>query len=184
MVAIAERIRGRRHGFQFALDRPRVLGSIFLAPAILYILVLVGLPFLLAVYYSASAYTIYNPSWRFVGVGHFEQIVQDPVFLQTLRNPFIFTFGSQILGLVLGKFGALLLLRPFPGRKLVRALIILPWVVPVALATVAWQWMFDSLYSVINWTLIALGVITRAEAPNWLRTPHLAVLFAVAANTR
>jgi multiple sugar transport system permease protein len=182
MVAIAERIRGRRSRFQFTFDRPRVLGSIFLAPAILYVLVLVGLPFLLAVYYSVSAYTVYNPSWRFVGLANFEQIVQDPVFLQTLGNTFIFTFGSQILGLVLGKFGALLLLRPFRGRKLVRALIILPWVVPIALATVAWEWMFDSLYSVINWTLIALGILTRSDAPNWLGTPHLAMLCVIIVN--
>jgi multiple sugar transport system permease protein len=182
MVAIAERIRGRRSRFEFAFDRPRVLGSVFLAPAILYVLVLVGLPFFLAVYYSVSAYTIYNPSWRFVGLANFEQIVQDPVFLETLRNTFIFTFGSQILGLVLGKFGALLLLRPFRGRKIVRALIILPWVVPIALATVAWEWMFDSLYSVINWTLIALGILTRSDAPNWLGTPHLATLCVIIVN--
>src|ERR1700751_5223895 len=182
MVAIAEKIRGRRYGFQFAFDRPRVLGSAFLAPAILYVLLLVGVPFLLAVYYALSAYTIYNPSWRFVGLANFEQIVQDPVFLQTLRNTFIFTFGSQILGLVLGKFGALLLLRPFPGRKLVRALIVLPWAVPIALATVAWEWMFDSLYSVINWTMITLGIITRSEAPNWLGNPHLAMLCVIVVN--
>jgi multiple sugar transport system permease protein len=182
MVAVAERLRGRRSRFEFAFDRPQVLGSVFLAPAILYVLLLVGLPFLLAVYYSVSAYTIYNPSWRFVGLANFEQIMQDPVFLETLRNTFIFTFGSQLLGLVLGKFGALLLLRPFPGRKLVRALIIPPWVVPIALATVAWEWMFDSLYSVINWTLIALGILTRSDAPNWLGTPGLAMLCVVIVN--
>jgi multiple sugar transport system permease protein len=94
----------------------------------------------------------------------------------------IFTFGSQILGLILGKFGALLLLRPFPGRKIVRALIILPWAVPVALATVAWQWMFDSLYSVINWTLIALDIITRSQAPNWLGNQYLAMLSVIVVN--
>lgn len=182
MVAVAERIRSRRSRFGFVFDRPAVLGSFFLAPAILYVLLLVGVPFLLAVYYALSAYTIYNPSWRFVGLTNFEQIVQDPVFLQTLRNTFIFTFGSQALGLVLGKFGALLLLRPFPGRKIVRALIILPWVVPIALATVAWEWMFDSLYSVINWTLIALGILTRSDAPNWLGTPQLAMLCVIIVN--
>ena len=168
MVAIAEPFAKPVSRFRFILDRRDVLGTIFVSPAILYVLLLVGVPFLLAVYYSVSAYTIYDPSWRFVGLGNFEQILHDPVFLQTLGNTFLFTFGSQILGLVLGKFGALLLMRPFPGRKIVRALIILPWAVPIALATVAWQWMFDSLYSVINWTLIALGIITRAEAPNWL----------------
>jgi len=136
----------------------------------------------LAVYYSVSAYTIYNPTWRFVGLANFEQIIENPAFLQTLGNTFVFTFGSQLLGLVLGKFGAFLLLRPFPGRKLVRALIILPFAVPVALATIAWQWMFDSLYSVINWTLIAAGILTREEAPNWLGNPYLAMLCVIIIN--
>src|ERR1043166_1184432 len=173
MAAIAESVPRPTSRFRFIFDRRDVLGSVMVAPAIFFVLLLVGVPFLMAVYYSLSAYTIYDPSWSFVGLSNFEDILEDPTFRQTLYNTFIFTFGSQILGLVLGKFGALLLLRPFPGRKIVRALIILPWVVPVALATVAWQWMFDSLYSVINWTLVALGLVTRDQAPNWPRTPEL-----------
>jgi multiple sugar transport system permease protein len=182
MVSIAEPIAKPASRFRFILDRRDVLGAVFVAPAILYVLLLVGLPLLLSVYYSVSAYTIYDPSWRFVGLANFAQIVENPDFLRTLSNTFIFTFGSQFLGLVLGKFGALLLLRPFPGRKIVRALIILPWAVPIALATVAWQWMFDSLYSVINWSMIALGVIDRSEAPNWLGNPHLAMLCVIVVN--
>ncbi|MGY8664545.1 sugar ABC transporter permease [Bradyrhizobium sp. UFLA05-109] len=182
MVSVAEPIAKPASRFRFILDRRDVLGSVMVAPAILYVLLLVGLPFLLAVYYSVSAYTIYDPSWRFVGLSNFRQIINNPVFQETLANTFLFTFGSQLLGLVLGKFGALLLLRPFPGRKIVRALIILPWAVPIALATVAWEWMFDSLYSVINWTLISLGIITRSEAPNWLGNPHLAMLSVIVVN--
>ena len=182
MVAIADSVPKPISRFRFILDRRDVLGAIFVAPAILYVLLLVGVPFLMAVYYSVSAYTIYDPSWQFVGLSNFIDIVENPSFRQTLSNTFIFTFGSQILGLILGKFGALLLLRPFPGRKFVRAIIILPWAVPVALATVAWQWMFDSLYSVINWTLIALGFITRSQAPNWLGNPDLAMLSIIVVN--
>ena len=182
MASIAEPIAKPASRFRFILDRRDVLGAVFVAPAILYVLLLVGVPLLLSIYYSVSAYTIYNPSWRFVGLANFAQIVENPDFLRTLSNTFIFTFGSQFLGLVLGKFGALLLLRPFPGRKIVRALVILPWAVPIALATVAWQWMFDSLYSVINWSMIALGVIDRSEAPNWLGNPHLAMLCVIVVN--
>ena len=182
MVSIAESVAKPVSRFRFILDRRDVLGAIFVAPAILYVLLLVGVPLLLAMYYSVSAYTIYDPSWSFVGLANFEQILENPDFLRTLTNTFIFTFGSQFLGLILGKFGALLLLRPFPGRKVVRALIILPWAVPVALATVAWQWMFDSLYSVINWTMIALGIISRSEAPNWLGNPQLAMLCVIVIN--
>lgn len=182
MAAIAESIPKPPSRFRFILDRREVLGAIFVSPAILYVLLLVGVPFLMAVYYSLSAYTIYDPSWDFVGLDNFADILEDPTFRQTLLNTFIFTFGSQTLGLILGKFGALVLLRPFPGRKLVRALVILPWAVPVALATVAWQWMFDSLYSVINWTMIWLGIITREQAPNWLGSAHLAMLSVIVVN--
>ena len=182
MVAIAKSVPKPASRFRFILDRRDVLGALFVAPAILYVLLLVGVPFLMAVYYSVSAYTIYDPSWTFVGLSNFEQIIENPSFRETLYNTFIFTFGSQFLGLILGKFGALVLLRPFPGRKFVRALVILPWAVPVALATVAWQWMFDSLYSVINWTLIALGFITREQAPNWLGNQDLAMLSVIVVN--
>jgi len=182
MVAIADSVPRPTARFRFILDRREVFGSLLVAPAILYVLLLVGVPFLMAVYYSLSAYTIYDPSWRFVGLSNFRQIIQNPVFLGTLGNTFLFTFASQLLGLILGKFGALLLLRPFPGRKIVRAVIILPWAVPIALASVAWEWMFDSLYSVINWTMIALGIIDRSEAPNWLGNPHLAMLCVIVVN--
>jgi multiple sugar transport system permease protein len=113
---------------------------------------------------------------------NFLDVVQSDIFRRTLLNTFIFTIGSQALGLVLGKFGALLLLRPFRGRKIVRALIVLPWAVPIALATVAWEWMFDSLYSVINWTLVALGILTRSDIPNWLGNPALAMLCVIIVN--
>jgi multiple sugar transport system permease protein len=184
MVAISETRRQRRTPLRYILDRAEALGPILLAPATLYIaiIVLVGLPCLLVVYYSLSAYTVYNPSYHFVGLRNFIAVVHDPVFRRTLANTFIFTFGSLSIGLVLGKFGALLLLRPSPGRRVVRALIILPWAVPVALATVAWEWMFHRLYSVINWTLMALGLVSRANAPQWLGDPHLALLCVIIVN--
>lgn len=182
MDVAAEPVAKPLSRFRLILDRREVLETILVAPAIIYVLLLVGLPLLLAVYYSVSAYTIYDPTWRFVGLANFAQIIQDPTFTQTLTNTFIFTFGSQLLGLVLGKFGALLLLRPFAGRKIVRALIILPFAVPVALATIAWRWLFDSLYSVFNWTLIALGILERADVPNWLGSPPLAMLCVVIIN--
>jgi multiple sugar transport system permease protein len=182
MVAIAEPVIKPASPLRFILDRREVLNSIFMAPAILYVFLLVGLPFLLAVYYAVSAYTLYDPTYRFVGLQNFVDVVHNPVFLRTLGNTFLFTFASNLLGLVLGKFGAFLLLKPFPGRRIVRALVILPWAVPIALATIAWEWIFDSLYSVINWTLIAIGIVTRPEAPNWLGNPDLAMLCIIIIN--
>jgi multiple sugar transport system permease protein len=164
---------------RFFLDRAELLGPLFIAPAILYIVLLVALPFFLTIYYSVSAYSIYNPSYSFVGLRNFWDVIHDDIFRRTLINTFIFTLSSQILALVLGKMAALLLLKEFPGRSIARALIVLPWAVPVALATLAWLWMFDSLYSVINWTLEAVGLIDAAHRPQWLGQEDLAMLSVI-----
>jgi multiple sugar transport system permease protein len=174
MTAIAEFAPRSRHRFLF--DRSELLGPLFIAPAIIYVVVLVGLPFLLAIYYSISAFTIFDPTYRFVGAKNFFDILQSEVFRRTLANTFIFTIGAQILGLLLGKFAAMLLMREFRGRGLARALVVLPWAVPVSLATLAWLWMFDSLYSVINWTLALFGLIDPMNRPQWLGQEDLAML--------
>src|SRR5258708_13263724 len=166
MSVIAESAGPRRRaGSRFTFDRLEVLGPLFILPAILYVVVLVGLPFLLALYYSVSAYSIFNPSYTFVGLKNFREVIDSEIFRRTLANTLIFTISAQIIGLLLGKIGAMLLMQEFPGRRLARALIVLPWAVPVSLATLAWVWMFDSLYSVINWTLVAPGLIEPAHRP-------------------
>jgi multiple sugar transport system permease protein len=173
----------RTRPFQFLFDRTSFLGPVFLAPAIIYIVLLIAFPFFLAIYYSLSAFNIFNMSFKFVGLRNFIDIFQDDVFLQTLGNTFIFTIVSNIIGLALGKATALLLLRKFPGKSVVRFLIILPWAVPVALATLAWRWMFDSLYSVINWSLQHAHLISAASWPNWLGEPSLAMISVIAVHS-
>jgi multiple sugar transport system permease protein len=182
MVALAERGPARSFSLESVLNRRDRLGALLVAPAILYILALVGVPFLLAVYYAVSAFTIYNPSYRFVGLDNVFDVMRSAIFWPALANTFIFTIASQVLGLLLGKFGALLLLQPFPGRRIARALVILPWAVPAALATLAWKWMFDSLYSVINWTLVALGLVAPYDVPQWLGRPDLAMIAVIVVN--
>jgi multiple sugar transport system permease protein len=174
MTAIAEFAPRPRHRYLF--DRADLLGPLFIAPAILYVLLLVALPFLLAIYYSVSAFTIFDPSYKFVGLKNFFDVIQSDIFRRTLANTFIFTIGAQIIGLLLGKFAAMLLMQEFPGRGLARALVVLPWAVPVSLAVLAWQWMFDSLYSVINWTLIAIGLVSAEHPPQWLGQQDLAMI--------
>ena len=174
MTAIAEFAPRAKH--RFLLARAELLGPLFIAPAIIYVLLLVALPFLLAIYYSISAFTIFDPSYKFVGLKNFFDVIESDIFRRTLANTFIFTIGAQIIGLLLGKFAAMLLMQEFPGRGLARALVVLPWAVPVSLAVLAWQWMFDSLYSVINWTLIAIGLVSAEHPPQWLGQQDLAML--------
>ncbi len=160
---------------RFLLDREEWLGPLMLGPAVLYIALLVGFPFFLALYYSLSDITLGSQSLRFVGLRNFASVIQTTKFQTALKNTFTFTLVSQALVVVLAKILALALQKDFRGRWVVRCLILLPWVAPVSLATIGWLWMFDSIYSVINWTLQAIGVFGRDTWPMWLGVPHLAM---------
>src|SRR5262249_56267863 len=111
---------------RFFLDRSEIMGPLFIAPAILYVVVLVGLPFLLALYYSVSAYNIFNPSFAFVGLKNFHDILESEIFRRTLVNTLVFTVAAQIIGLLLGKIGAMLLMQEFRGPATPPPLAVLP----------------------------------------------------------
>ena len=172
-VAI-ERSPGSR--FRFALDEADFLGTLLVAPAIVFIAVLIAVPFFLALYYSVSAYNMGTLSFTFVGLDNFIEVTKSEIFRRTLFNTILFTFASNALALVLGKITALILLREFPGRALVRCLLILPWAVPVALAAITWRWMLDSMYSVVNWTLVHSHLVSPDVWPNWLGEETLAMI--------
>jgi multiple sugar transport system permease protein len=164
------------HRLRFFVDEAGVLGPLFIAPAIVFIVALVAVPFCLALYYSVSAYNMGNLSLSFVGLKNFIAVTRSEIFQRTLVNTFIFTIASNALALVLGKITALLLMREFPGRGLVRCLLILPWAVPVALAAITWRWMLDSMYSVVNWVLIHAHLVPASVWPNWLGEQGLAMI--------
>jgi multiple sugar transport system permease protein len=156
-------------------DSERWLGRLFLAPAITYIFVLVGLPFVLAVFYSFTDASISSSQASWVGLTNFRRALDDPAFLRALGNTFVFAVVSQGLVLVLGTVLAIALKAEFRGKWLVRLLILLPWVAPVSLGSIGWLWIFDSIYSVINWTLRAIGVFGPGVWPIWLGQPKLAM---------
>jgi len=146
-----------------------------LAPSIVYIAALVGLPLLLAIYLSLSNATTGSPTLRYVGLTNFIRAIDSSIFRSALTNTFIFTFISEILVIVLGNILALTLQQKFAGRALVRFLILLPWAAPFALGAIGWKWMFDSLYSVVNWMLRAVHILGPREFPQWLGVPTLAM---------
>jgi multiple sugar transport system permease protein len=146
-----------------------------LAPAILYIVLTVGAPFLMAIAYSFSNVSVGSASGRFVGLENFTALLHDSTFLRALGNTFIFALSSQVLVLVLATILAIALQKDFPGRWFVRLLILLPWVAPISLGSIGWLWIFDPVYSVINWTLRAIGVFGEGTWPIWLGQPKLAM---------
>jgi multiple sugar transport system permease protein len=135
---------------------------------------------------------------HYVGLANFTNQLQSQIFRTAFRNTVWYTFVTTIVKLVLGFLLALLLNQQFWGRKFVRAAILLPWIVPSVLSTMAWLWMFDSNLSSLNWLLKNLHLIHKnlpfLTDPKWAMgsvmivniwrgTPFLAITILAALQT-
>jgi multiple sugar transport system permease protein len=152
-----------------------VLPVAMFAPSVLYIALLIGVPFFLAVLYAFSDARIGSTAFHYVGLENFRSILKSPSFHKALRNSIVFTLCAQAIVIVCSNILSIALEKPFRGRGLVRFLILLPWVAPVSLGTIGWKWILDSIYSVITWVLIWLHIYKPYGAPMWLGEPHLAM---------
>lgn len=149
---------------EYLTDREEILGPLFLAPAVIYIIALVGIPFFLAIAFSMSDVTVGDTTLDFVGLANYRSIWHDPTFRAALKQTFIFTIISQVLVVILAKILALLLAKDFPGKWLARFLILLPWATPVSLGTIGWLWLLDSKFSPIDWILRYFHLLGQAGA--------------------
>ena len=148
----------------FLADREGLLGVLFLSPAVLYIIGLVGIPFFLAIAFSMSDATIGDASLDFIGFSNFTQVVQSPQFRRALLNTFVFTIVAQFIVIVLANILALVMSQDFRGKWLARTLIILPWATPISLGTIGWKWILDSKFSPIDWVLQRMGLLGAPHA--------------------
>lgn len=160
-----------------------------IAPAVLFIVLLVGVPFGLAIYYSLHDVTTGGTAARWVGLGNFGELLGDRNFMTALKNTLVFTFGTLITVLILATIQAELLMRKFRGKWVVRFLLLLPWTAPVALGLIGWLWMYDSVFSPIDWLLRQVGLLGHPGAllgplPNlyWLGSKQLALPSVVIVN--
>ncbi len=162
------------------VQREGLLGYLLVLPAFLFLLALVAYPFVMALWLSLTDSLVGRPG-DFVGLKNFLSLfLTDDIFRQTLRNSLVFTTTAVAIKTVLGLCLALLLAQNLRLKKLIRGAVLLPWVIPTALSTLGWWWMFDSLYSVINWSLVHLGVLSHGL--QWLGTPHLAMGAVITVN--
>ena len=161
-------------------EQEHVFGFALILPALLLIVCLVAYPFGMSIYFSLSDYWVGSPG-QFIGVGNFRDIMGNEVFQRTVYNSFVFTSIAVAFKTVLGIWLAMLLFRNFRFKRLIRGVVLLPWVIPTALSTLAWWWMFDSLYSVVNWTAIHLGIMSP-PGPNWLGMTNYAMTAVIAVN--
>jgi multiple sugar transport system permease protein len=178
-VAVAEsprvqRARRRRGGASEAL-----VAYSLVSPAAFLMIVLLAYPFVLAVYISLTDRVLGEPG-RFVGLDNFVKLVGDSLFRQTVWNSFVYTAATVAVKMVLGVVLALLLNQAMPARNVVRAALLLPWIVPTSLSVLTWLWMFDSLFSVVNYLLLGAGLISK-KIP-WLGDPVWAMVSVIIVN--
>jgi multiple sugar transport system permease protein len=153
--SLGARLRRLRH-FQ---DREELIGPALLFPAVAYIVLLIGLPAVLAIAFSLSDVTVGDTSLSFVGLRNFVNVVQTPQFKRALANSIGITLVAQVIVIVLANILAVVLAEDFRGKWIARFLIILPWATPISLGTIGWLWLLDSNLSPLDWILIKLGLL-------------------------
>lgn len=166
----------RRHRVAAALEP-----YLYTAPAILVVAVVMLVPLVVGIGYAFHDITLLDPlSGDFVGLDHFRELRADASFWNALRNTVQWTFVSVALQAALGLGLALLLNRPFGGRRLVQLCVFLPWAVPSFLSGLNWAWLLNPVISPLPAWLAATGATRPGE--NLLSDPDHALWGPIVAN--
>jgi multiple sugar transport system permease protein len=142
--------RGRATRIEGWIDQEGVLGYVLMTPALLLLIVFIAYPFALGVWYSMSDVAIFGLG-KFIGLKNYTDMLNSPVFLQTVKNSFVYTGFATVFKLGLGLGLALLMNQTFPFKNLVRASVLLPYIVPTALSTLAFLLAFNPTLSPLPW---------------------------------
>ena len=173
-------VSGRMLSLRGFIEREGIFSWLMLAPGVLYLLAFVAYPFFYGIFLSLQDRPVARTG-VFIGLGNFVTLAHDAVFWQVTRNMFIYAIVTTILKLGGGLVMALVLDQSFRGKNLARAFVLLPFIVPTALSTIAWMWIFDPTFSVINWVLIHGGAIQTGFS--WLGNSTLAMVAIIIVNT-
>src|SRR3974390_1044591 len=169
----------RRGPIARLLEQEHWLAVVLMLPTVVVLGLFIAYPFVKGVMLSVTDAKVGVPG-SFVGWTNFEKIVHDSIFLTAVRNTFVYTAVTTVFKLALGLLLAMLLNRNFRGKAFTRAFLLLPFIIPTVLSTFAWKWMFDPTFSVLNWLLYHLGLITGRI--NWLGDPDLAMISIIIVN--
>jgi multiple sugar transport system permease protein len=141
------------------LENQRFLAVALLAPGVIILTIFIAYPFVMAIWFALTDISV-GVAGKFVGIANFTKAWEDTIFQTAFKNTVFYTFWATVFKLSLGMWLALLLNRHFRLKRLVRAGMLLPFIIPTVLSTFAWRWMFDPTFSVINWALYHIGWIT------------------------
>ncbi len=155
------------------------LGFLFMVPAAAILLVFLAYPLGLGVWLGFTDVKVGRPG-QFVGFDNYAWLLEDDVFWLSVFNTFLYTVVASIFKFAIGLWLAVLLNRHMPFKSFLRAIVLLPFIVPTVLSALAFWWIYDSQDSVISWTLIEMGLIERPI--DFLGDPNNARASVIVAN--
>jgi multiple sugar transport system permease protein len=161
------------------LDNRNVLGLLFMLPAAAILLVFLTYPLGLGVWLGFTDAKV-GRDGEWIGLENYQWLWEDSVFRLSIFNTFLYTVVASLIKFALGLWLALLLNRHLPFKSFLRAIVLLPFIVPTVLSAIAFWWIYDAQFSVLSWALVKLGLID--EYINFLGEPNLARASAIAAN--
>lgn len=138
--------------------RKKLTAVIMVAPALLFLIALKGYPLLKVVHDAFFKVNLIKPSEGFAGIQNFKLVFADERFKQTVLNTVIYTAGSVLGEYLLGMITAILLNREFKGRAFFRTMIFIPWLVPIIVAGMTWDWMLNTEFGIVNYLLQAAHI--------------------------
>lgn len=134
------------------------LGFWFMFPAMAFLVLFLAYPLVLGIYMSFTDVRIGRPG-VFVGLENYEWMFDDPVFWLSVFNTLLYTIVASILKFAIGLYLALLLNKHMPFKAMIRAVILIPFIVPTVLSAIAFWWIYDPQFSIISWSLRQMGII-------------------------
>lgn len=153
---------------------------LYVAPALLVLLIVIGYPFCYTVYLSFFDTPPSSPNWYFNGIANYIDILTDQSFWSITGNTFYWTIGSTVFSVALGFGAALVVDKEFPGRGVIRGLLLIPWVISAVAAAYIWRWILHSDYGLISSVLMQFGFI---QAPiNFLDSVSLVMPSLIVVN--
>src|ERR1700680_2744626 len=179
-LLVPARAARKRAPLSVVLNRQSVFSWLMMALPLAFLAALVGYPFFYGILLSLQDRPVAHTG-TFVGLKNFLTDLRDPIFWRVTVNTFVYTGVATLLKMVGGLCLALAMNQHFRMKNLVRALLLLPFIVPTVLSTVAWLWMLDPAFSVVNRLLVALG--WPKPGPSWLGDSTLAMVSIIIINT-
>jgi len=161
-------------------ERESVFSWLMMAPPLLFLVAFLGYPFFYGVYLSFYHREVAGVP-TFVGLKNFVRLSNDPIFWQAVRNTILFTAVATVLKASGGLGMALVMNQAFRGKSITRAMLLLPFIVPTVLSTVAWQWILDPGMGLFNRLIVTSGL--AKSGPSWLGTPVMAMISIIMVNT-